>query len=289
MPLLRCFSFCSSHNFSMQSHVYGPNDMGRISDTAGKRTRARTQHQHQCPENYTIPPSLPTQRSTRQLTPSFIRTEICDVYYCHYYISFFLCFCFSFSVSLSAFFFLFCFIAFEKLRVSPLPLSRLLQRLYTCAFATTIKKVFTLFPFEFLYCCYFTSPTVRICSDTKNVRMTHGYVIAISYLYINAYVRYCFLSFSCMVFFFLFFPFLFRFFIAREHCLLVYAVEILFTFDSSQNQSQQRRAPTHAHCIIALRFHHNVYFVHLSAFTFTFFLLYSGTRSALSIHAYTYV
>lgn len=124
MPLLHCFSFCSSHNFSMQSHVYGPNDMGRISDTAGKRTRERTQHQHQCPENYTIPPSLPTQRSTRQLTPSFIRTEICDVYYCHYYISFFLCFCFSFSVSLSAFFFLFCFIAFEKLRVSPLPLSR---------------------------------------------------------------------------------------------------------------------------------------------------------------------
>lgn len=252
MPLLHCFSFCSSHNFSMQSHVYGPNDMGRISDTAGKRARARTQHQHQCPENYTIPPSLPTQRSTRQLTPSFIRTEICDVYYCHYYISFFiLCFCFSFSVSLSAIFFLFCFIAFEKLRVSPLPLSRLLQRLYTCAFATTIKKVFTLFPFEFLYCCYFTSPTVRICSDTKNVRMTHGYVIAISYLYINAYVRYCFLSFSCMVFFFLFSHFYFVS-LLRENTVCQFMPQKFYSHLIRVKISHNREKSTHTctlhHC-----------------------------------------
>lgn len=123
---------------------------------------------------------------------------------------FFSVFLFLFLCLALCFFFLVLFHCFWKIAREPLtPLSRLLQRLYTCAFATTIKKVFTLFPFEFLYCCYFTSPTVRICSDTKNVRMTHGYVIAISYLYINAYVRYCFLSFSCIKkigFFSSFFP-----------------------------------------------------------------------------------
>lgn len=74
------------------------------------------------------------------------------------------------------------------------------------------KKVFTLFPFaKFLYCCYFTSPTVSVSvPDTKNVRMTHEYVIAaVSNSYINAYVqyRYCFfcyhvhLSLGCWCFF----------------------------------------------------------------------------------------
>lgn len=317
--------FCSSRNFSMQSHVYGPNDMGSISDTTGKRTLARTMHINinaqkiiQYRRHYQH-----TQRSTRQLPHSVVHTYwnlwrlLLSLLYFFFFFSawaFFLfccCCCFVFVLQCCC---------LKNRTWASRPFSRLLQRLcvYVClrVFSRRLsKKVFTLFPFEFLYCCYFTSPTVvrylfryeKCTNDTwicdSDFVFVHKRICALLLFIIFMYnVVFFFLPLLRAVFFPL--DFISRFFIARECCLLVYAVEIFIHiwFESeSESVTIERRAPTHAHCIIALRFHHNVYFVHLSAFTFNSMLLFflcvvacflffpSYTRSALVIHAYTYV
>lgn len=159
------------------------------------------------------------------------------------------------------------------------------------------KKVFTHFPFaKFLYWCYFTSPTVSVSvPDTKNVRMTHEYVIAaVSNSYINAYVqyRYCFfcyhvhLSLGCWCFFPSFacaaaaaigVVVVFLFLLLRgerqraELALFVSlcrgnCIHVWFGVRVSHNR--EKRAPTHAHSdsIIMCIMH----FVHLSPCTIFF-------------------